>query len=79
MKWHCVRAVTIGKIPHAITATKNLQTNLGVSVSERTVRRALNEAGLDAGEKVERPMLSAKNVKARLEFAKRHKDWTVAD
>jgi hypothetical protein len=48
-------------------------------VSDRTVRRALQEAGLGAQEKMEKPRLSPKNIKARLEFAKRHQCWTIDD
>ena len=29
--------------------------------------------------KVKKPYLSEKHKKARLEFAKRHKDWTIED
>jgi hypothetical protein len=43
------------------------------------VHRTLVEAGLKASAKIERPMLSKKNVTARLAFAKRHQHWTVAD
>jgi transposase len=78
-KRHCVRAVTVEKLNTAMEATKWLKNNLDVQVSERTVRRTLNGAGLEAAKKVKRPHLSDKNVKARYEFAKQYKDWTVAD
>jgi len=36
-------------------------------------------AGLHAAEKEKRPRLSKKNIKERLEFAKRYKDYTIDD
>src|SRR5262249_36116028 len=52
---------------------------LNVSVSDYTVRRVLVEAGLKSSPKIEKRLLSRKNIKARLEFAKRHQHWTAAD
>src|SRR6185436_19035143 len=78
-KRFCVRAITSGKLETAVAVEKKLKDELGVDVSDRTVTRALREAGLRAAEKENKPMLSAKNVKARLDFANRHKDWTEAD
>jgi transposase len=74
-----VRSVTSGELDTAVKANKKLKVDLGVCVSDNTVRRALVEAGLKASAKVEKPLLSKKNVKARLEFAKRYQHWTVAD
>ena len=78
-KRFCVRAITSGKLETAISIVTELRNKLDVKVSDRTVRRALQEAGLEAAEKEEKPKLSAKNIKARLEFAKRHQHWTVED
>jgi transposase len=74
-----VRAVTSGRLDTAVVATKRLRKETGVDVSDCTVRRARNEAGLYAQEKVAKPKLSAKNIKARLDFARRHQHWTVDD
>jgi transposase len=74
-----VRAVTSGELDTAVKANKKLRTELSVSVSDRTVCRVLVEAGLKSSPKVEKPLLSRKNIKARLEFAKRHQHWTAAD
>jgi transposase len=78
-KSHCIRSITSGKLKSAAAATKALQNELNVVVSERTVRRALQDTGMEATPKDKRPKLSAKNIKDRLEFAKCHKDWTIAD
>ena len=75
----CVRSITSDRLGTATAVTKKLQEDIGVNVSVRTVCRALREAGLAAVEKEKRPKLSAKNIRARLEFAKSHRDWTIAD
>lgn len=46
-------------------------------VSVETVRRRLRDAGLNGRRPVRKPLISAKNRKARLEFAHRHLNWTV--
>lgn len=75
----CVRTITSGKLETATAVVKKLQDELNIEVSDRTVRRTLQEAGLKAAEKEKKPKLSAKNIKARLEFAKRHQHWTIED
>lgn len=42
----------------------------GISVSSRTIRRRLNESKLFGRTAVKKPLVSKKNLKARLEFAK---------
>ncbi|GBO11047.1 Transposable element Tc1 transposase [Araneus ventricosus] len=44
--------------------------------SVRTIRRRLRAAGLKGRRPVKKPMISAKNPMARVEWAKAHKDWT---
>src|SRR5271170_2912081 len=78
-KRHYVREMTKGELLHATQATKFIQTEFKVDVSERTVRRTLNAAGLKAVEKVAKPDLSVKNREERYWFALAHKDWTIAD
>lgn len=78
-KRFCIRTITSEKLETATAVVKKLRNDLNVEASERAVRRCLQEAGLAAMEKENRSKLSTKNIKARLEFAKRHKDWTVAD
>jgi transposase len=78
-KHACIRAITSGgyKSPNAITTM--LSKDLDIKVNSRTVRRALNEGGLKAAEKEKKPRLSEANIKAWLDFALTHKDWTIAD
>src|SRR5262249_3442680 len=78
-KRSCIRGITKEGLGTAVAVAKKLKNDLNIEVSDGTVRRTLNEAGLKAAEKVKKPKLSPKNIKARLEFAKRHKDWTVED
>ena len=60
--------------------TKTLKEKHGISVDRRTVAKALNNEGLKAGEKKKKSGLSKKNIiKARFDWAKQHKDWTVQD
>ena len=50
---------------------------LKLKVSENTVRRRLDIAGLFCYRAVKKPFISEKNRKARLEFAHVHKSWRV--
>jgi transposase len=78
-KRYLVRAVTSGRLDTAVAANKLLKTELSINISDDTVRRALVEAGLEASPKEKKPLLSKKNVQARLDFAHRHQHWTIAD
>ena len=55
------------------------QEECGINVTSRTVRSRLNEAGLKGCVAVKKPLLSKKNRKARFDWARAHKDWTVSD
>ena len=50
----------------------------GVSASARTVRR-LSEVGLGSRRAAKKPLLSRKNLRDRLIFCKRYRDWTAED
>src|SRR5271169_2065742 len=78
-KRYCVRLITAGGAETATEVAKKLEEDVGVHVDRMTVSRALYQAGMSAAEKEEKPRLSPKNIKDRLKFAKRHKDWTVDD
>ncbi|KAJ1300033.1 hypothetical protein OPQ81_011153 [Rhizoctonia solani] len=60
-------------------ATHTLSELTGESISPRTVRQALRQSGLKPVKKVKKPKLTRAHIKACLEFAKVHKDWTVED
>ena len=48
-----------------------------MTVSSLTIRKRLNSAGLHGCVAVKKPLLRPANIKSRLEFARRHKNWTV--
>lgn len=49
----------------------------GVSASARTVRRRLLEQGLVSRRAAKKPLLSRKNIRDRLIFCKRYREWTA--
>ena len=51
----------------------------GVSASACTVRRRLLEGGLVSRSAAKKPLLSRKNIRDRLTFCKRYRDWTAED
>ena len=50
-----------------------------VNVSQRTILRRLREEGLPARRPAKKPLLSKKNVKARIQFAKKYCSWSADD
>uniref|UniRef100_A0AAZ3PY95 Transposase Tc1-like domain-containing protein n=1 Tax=Oncorhynchus tshawytscha TaxID=74940 RepID=A0AAZ3PY95_ONCTS len=51
----------------------------GVSASARTVRRILLQDGLVSRRAAKKPLLSRKNIRDRLIYCKRYRDWTAKD
>lgn len=78
-KAFCVRKITMDGKENASQVQKCLKNELDIDVHPRTVRRALKASGLHAIIKPKKPLLRHKNVKARLEWAKAHVNWTVDD
>ena len=78
-KRFCVKEATLKREDTAVKINKELKNSLGVKVDDNTVRRALKNSGFKAIEKASKPFLSVKNIRARLKFAKDHKDWTNED
>ena len=74
-----VRALMSGRAKTTREVMNRLKEDMEVSLSVKTVTRALNQAGLGSVEKKKKLMLSQANIKARLEFAKGHRDCTVED
>ena len=79
MERSCVLDMTRGKLNTVVEATKNVQEAFGMQVCIETVRRALYRGGLQSQVKQKKPHLSIKNVKACLDFARAHLDWTIDD
>lgn len=62
---------------HTAVQTRNLLEEVrNVHVSERTVRRRLNECGLKSYVPAKAPKLQASHRVARLAFARQHQDWS---
>uniref|UniRef100_A0AAZ3SD63 Transposase Tc1-like domain-containing protein n=1 Tax=Oncorhynchus tshawytscha TaxID=74940 RepID=A0AAZ3SD63_ONCTS len=63
------------------TSTERAQEcqQVGVSASACTVRRRLLEDGLVSRRSAKKPLLSRKNIRDRLIFCKRYRDWTAED
>lgn len=49
------------------------------NVSVRTVQRRLTEVGLNGRVAAKKPFVSKKNMKKRMDFARRHLEWTIKD
>jgi len=75
----CIHAITTGKLKSAKEVQKMLSNNLGVDVHPNTVRNTFKDAGLKTIKRPSKPKLSIKNIRARLEFAKQYKYWTIED
>jgi len=73
------RLVLSGKAETAPQVATQLKTASNVTVSLDTIRRALKDVGLKAVTKKKKPLLLERHKKARLEFAKRYRNWTVDD
>jgi len=58
---------------------KEASKELNKTVSQWTTRRALGRIGYVASVTKNKSSLSEKNVRARLQFAKTHKNWTIED
>lgn len=56
--------------------TSEIKKQFGIDVNPQTIRNRLNDAGFKGKKAVKKPLLSNKNVKRRLNWAKEHKLWT---
>jgi hypothetical protein len=61
------------------TTARQIKTELGIeNVSERTIQRRLSESGeFENGWAKTMPFISEKNRRARLDWCKEHKNWTI--
>ena len=78
-KLYCVRQVTVGGKETAVDVATSIQKDRGNSVSVQTVRNVLSSKGLAVIVKPKKPLLRPSNVKARLDWAIAHADWTIDD
>jgi transposase len=74
---YITRLITSGTFDTAVQVQKYLSGTSDISVSTSTIKRILNEVGLRSGMKIKKPLLTPYHRKLRLEWAKKHKDWTI--
>lgn len=74
-----VRSMATGECETAIEATRQLNAALSNPVSDKTVRRALGNAGMRSTKAQRKPMLKIQHRAARLKWANAHREWTVED
>lgn len=60
----------------ATAIAKDLDENYGINVHISTIKRRLKEQGLIARRPSKKPLISKRNRKARIMFAKTHQNWT---
>lgn len=60
----------------AMQIKNELQENYDINIHVSTVKRRLKDFGLKGRRPSKKPLISAKNRKQRLAFAKRHRSWT---
>jgi transposase len=78
-KSFCIHELTKGLKDTAVEVKKSVNQLLNKSVSNSTVRHALQVAGLSGKFTIEKPFLTGKHIKARLKWAKQHQYWTIDD
>src|SRR3979490_1578951 len=76
---HAVKLITSGKAEIVVQVSKALQTITNQPVTSQTVCRHLRRTGMKAVVKKKKPHLLQKYRIERMDFATRHKDWTLDD
>lgn len=71
-----IAQATANPFATSVDILRNLP-NLGITA--RTIRRRLVDGGLGSYRPCKKPLLSKKNIKARLKFAEEHVNWTVEE
>lgn len=62
---------------NCFASASEVKQNLNLNISTQTVRRRFKNAGLNSRQVTRKPLISAKNRKARTEFAREHLNWTA--
>ena len=76
---HAVHLISAGRAENAVQVTRTLQDNTNQSLSTESTRRYLKKAGMKAVVKKDKPLLTKRHRKERLDFAISHQHWTVED
>ena len=70
---------TCHEVDNTVQVTKSLGYVTNMSTSSQTVRHTLCAAGVRAVVKKKHPLLRPSHRQARLKWAERHKEYTIAD
>jgi transposase len=76
---HLIRLIVSGKADTATDLQKHIEAHMNIIASPDTIRRALKTEGMVSAVKRKKPLLSHRHFKARLDFAKKYKYWTIED
>lgn len=72
-----VRMIKTDPFKTATDVRNYAREHLGVEITSRTARNILIRAGFPARRPAKKPLISAKNRKARVAFAREHLNWSV--
>ena len=73
------RAIVRMMLPNRRISTREIIQDLGLDVTQRTVRRRLNDKGYKGIFERKKNFVNLKNRRKRVAWAKSHKDWTYQD
>ena len=76
---YSVQLFNRGKVKNAVQCAKTLMDITKKAINPQAVRRGLKKGGLKAKKKQKKPKLTKKHMQNRLDFAIKHKDYTVED
>ena len=69
----------VQKVDNAVEVTKSLEDVTNQSISSQTVRHSLHKAGIRPVVKKKHPLLKPSHRRERLDWAERHKEYTLED
>lgn len=73
------RMIKKAALSERFASANKIKRDLKLNVTSRTIRNRLYKCGLKSRVAVKKPFISKLNIKKRLEFAIKYKDWTIQD
>ena len=74
---HAVHLLSTDRAESAVQVARHLRDITNTPLSPQTVRRHLKKAGLKAVVRKNKPLLTPRHRRNRLDYAIAHQDWTV--
>lgn len=71
--------IVAAAIDDPFLSSREIRDMFQLDISERTIRRRLREAGLNSCIAAQKPYLTDRQKRQRLEFARAHEQWSVTD